>query len=142
MSTSTIRLLIVGALLLHGLGHGGALGALAWVGRGGDSGGWRAARTWVLPSLPQRTATVIACAFWVLSLVGFVAAAMSFWGLLVPPEAWRSLALISACISGLGILLFFGTWPMFNTLAALAMNVAVLVTQLWTHWPPLDMFGR
>jgi len=31
---------------------------------------------------------------------------------------------------------------MFNTLAALAMNIAVLVTQLWAHWPPFAMFGR
>ncbi len=142
MSTQMIRLLIAGALLLHGLGHGGALGALAYVGRGRDGGAWRPARTWLLSSLPQRTATIVASSFWVLSLVGFVAAAMSFWGILIPAEAWRALALISACISGLGIVLFFGTWPMFNTLAALAMNVAVLVTQLWTHWPPHDMFGR
>ena len=142
MSTPTIRLLIAGALLLHGLGHGGALGALAYVGRGRDGGAWRAARTWLLPTLPQRAATVVASTFWVLSLIGCVAAAMSFWGILIPAEAWRTLALISACISGLGIVLFFGTWPMFNTLAALAMNVGVLVTQLWTHWPPTDMFGR
>ena len=142
MSVSMIRLLIAGALLVHGLGHVGALGALAWVGRGGDAGGWRRARTWLLPSLPPRTATAIACVFWALSLIGFVAAAMSFWGLLLPAPAWRSLALISACISGLGIVLFFGTWPMFNTLAALAMNIAVLVTQLWAHWPPFAMFGR
>jgi hypothetical protein len=142
MSVSMIRLLIAGALLLHGLGHGGALGALAWVGRGGDAGGWRAARTWLFPSLPQRTATVVAIVFWVVSLIGFVAAAMSFWGLLIPVAAWRSLALISACVSGVGIVLFFGTWPMFNTLAAMAMNFAVLVTQLWTRWPPFDMFGR
>ena len=142
MSTSTVRLLIAGALLLHGLGHGGALGALAWVGRGGDSGGWRAARSWLFPSLSPRAATLVACTFWVLSLAGFVAAAMSFWGVLIPAAAWRSLALISACISGLGIALFFGTWPMFNTLAALGMNIAVLLTQLIMHWPPVDMFGR
>jgi hypothetical protein len=31
---------------------------------------------------------------------------------------------------------------MFNTLAALGVNVAVLVTQLWAKWPPQAMFGR
>ena len=94
------------------------------------------------PRCRRATATIVASTFWVLSLLGFVAAAMSFWGILIPAEAWRTLALISACISGLGIVLFFGIWPMFNTLAALAMNAAVLVTQLSTHWPPVDMFGR
>ncbi len=42
----------------------------------------------------------------------------------------------------LGIALFFGTWPTFNTLAALGMNIAVLVTQLWLHWPPQAMFAK
>jgi hypothetical protein len=37
--------------------------------------------------------------------------------------------------------LFWNTWPAFNTLGALAINVAVLVTQLWIHWPSIDVFG-
>ena len=36
------------------------------------------------------------------------------------------MALVSASISLLGLLLFFGNWPAFNTIAALAMNVVVL----------------
>lgn len=75
-------------------------------------------------------------------MIGFVAAAMSFWGILVPGDAWRQLALASSIVSILGITFFFGTWPTFNTLAALAMNTAVLVTQLWLHWPPRTMFGK
>jgi hypothetical protein len=78
----------------------------------------------------------------VLSTIGFVAAAMSFWGFLVPSDAWRQIAIVSSFISILGIGLFFGTWPAFNTAAALAVNVAVLVTQLWLYWPPQEMFGR
>lgn len=35
-----------------------------------------------------------------------------------------------------------GTWPAFNTVAALGMNGAVLVAVLWLHWPPEAMFGR
>lgn len=31
MSDQSIKLIAAGALLLHGLGHGGALGALAWI---------------------------------------------------------------------------------------------------------------
>jgi hypothetical protein len=38
--------------------------------------------------------------------------------------------------------LFFGTWPVFNTVAALGVNIAVLVTQLIMRWPPQAMFGR
>lgn len=84
----------------------------------------------------------MAVIFWVLSLIGFVAAALSFWGIFVPGEAWKQLAVASAIVSTLGIALFLGTWPPFNTLAALGVNVAVLVTQLWLHWPPETMFGK
>lgn len=143
MSAQTARLFITGMLLLHGLGHFGALGALWWIRRypGTDTGGWMPARSWLFPSLATPTATVLASTFWAVSLVGFVAAALSFWGVL-PGEMWRPLAVVSAAVSTLGIVLFLGTWPSFNTLAALAVNVTVLVTQLWYHWPSEAVFGK
>ena len=142
MSAQTIKLFIAGVLLLHGLGHVGALGALVAQGRVVSTGSWLRARSWLFPSLAVPVATTVASIFWVLSTIGFVAAAMSFWGVLVPGDAWRQLALASSIVSALGIVLFFGTWPTFNTLAALAVNIAVLVTQLWLHWPPQAMFGK
>lgn len=139
-----MKLLIGGALLLHGLGHGGALGALIWIGRrpGTDTGGWLAARSWLLPSLSAPAAATAAGVFWVVSLIGVTAASMSFWGILVPGDAWRPLALTSSITSTTGILLFVGNWPAFNTLAALGVNAAVLVTQLWLRWPPQALFGK
>ncbi len=137
MSDQTIKLIATGVLLLHGLGHGGALGALAWIRLrpGTPTGDWLAARTWLVPSLPAETATTVASAFWIASLVGFVVAAMSFWGVVIPGDVWRPLAVATALVSATGIVLFFGTWPMFNTFAALAVNVAVLAAVLWLHWP-------
>lgn len=144
MSGQMIKLVIAGVLLLHGLGHGGALGALIWIGHSGgrDTGAWLPARSWLFPSLPASAANTMASIFWILSLIGFVVAAMSFWGILVPGEAWRQLAVVSAIVSILGIVLFLGIWPTFNTFAALGVSIAVLVTQLWLHWPPQAMFGK
>ena len=115
-----------------------------WIGLrpGTDTVGWLAARSWLFRSLSAPIATTIASVFWMLSLLGFVAAALAFWGTLVPGEAWRPLAVASAVVSTVGIVLFFGTWPMFNTLAATGMNVAVLVALLWLHWPPQSLFGK
>jgi hypothetical protein len=129
------RPVVAAVLLLHGLGHGGALGALIWIGlRAGDTGAWLAARSWIAPSLPSATATTIAGAFWIVSLLGFVVAAGGFWfGL---GEWWRALAVGTAFVSLVGIALFFGTWPTFNTVAALGANVAVLIALLWLRWPP------
>jgi hypothetical protein len=144
MPDSLVRLVIAAALLLHGISHGGALAALAWIGArpGSDTGAWQAARSWLATGLPAGTATTVAGAFWIASLIGFVTAAGAFWGVGLPGDAWRPLAVVSALVSTVGIVVFFGTWPMFNTLAALAVNVAVLVALLALHWPPEPMFGR
>lgn len=142
MSDQMLKLLLGGVLLVHGLGHGGALGALLWIRYrpGSSAGDWTAARTWLMPELPGETATTLASAFWIASLVGFVVATVSFWGLLLPVDVWRPVAVGSAVVSLAGIVLFFGTWPAFNTAAALAVNVAVLVA-VWIRWPPQSVFG-
>ncbi len=144
MSDQLLKLIVAGALLLHGLGHGGAVGALIWIARrpGTDTGGWLAARSWAFPALAAPTATTVATLFWVVALAGFVAAAISFWGILLPAEVWRPAAVVSAAVSSLGIVLFIGTWPVFNTLAALGMDAAVLVALLWLGWPPRALFGN
>jgi len=127
--------------LLHGLGHGGAFGALLWTRTGKEAGGWLPARSWLFPSLSPATARMVAGIFWIAALLGFVAAALGFWGILVPESVWRPLAVVFSVVSITGIVLFIGNWPPFNTLAALAVNVAVLVTQLWMHWPPVSMYA-
>jgi hypothetical protein len=142
MSPQLIKVLIPVVLLLHGLGHGGAIGALIAIDRGLASGKWLSARSWLFPKLNPQAAKAVAITFWVLSLLGFVAAALSFWGILIPGDIWRQLALITAFVSFAGIAIFWGRWPMFNTLAAQAVNLAVIITQLWLHWPPIEMFGK
>ena len=134
MSDQTLRTVVAAVMALHGLGHGGALGALAWIAARPDSntGAWSAARSWLLPSLPSGTATVIASTFWTVALVGFLAAVLSFLGILLPGDVWRPLAIGST----VGIVLFFGNLPLFNTLAALGVNVAVVVALVGMNWVP------
>lgn len=129
MDPQIIRAALPAVLLLHGLGHGGAIAALAWIAaRPGDpTGDWHPARSWALPGLAPDTATAVACAFWALALIGFAAAALALAGVAVPGDALRPLALCAAIVSLVGIGLFLGTWPAFNTLAAVTVNVAVLV---------------
>jgi len=144
MSDSTIKLIVTGVLFLHGIAHVGPTATYLWIRfRPSDrTGGWVSARSWIAPSLPQAASTAIATAFWGVALVGFVTAALSFRGILIPGDIWRQLAVGSAVVSTAGILAFLGTWPLFNTAAALAVNFAVLATQLWLHWPPPGMFGN
>ncbi len=144
MSADSTRFLIGGVLLIHGLGHGGALGALLWMRAlpNSPTGGWLAARTWLAPTANTSELTWIAMAFWVVALIGFVSASLSLCGVVVPGDWWRQLAIVSALVSLTGMIVFFGTWPAFNWLASLAVNLGVLFTQIVTRWPAQELFGR
>lgn len=150
MSPQTIRILITATLLLHGIAHGRAFITLVVVAAGQRANAWIPVRSWLFPKLPLTTAAGIASVFWFLSTVGFIAAAMSFWGFILPGEYWRQLSLASAIISTLGIALFSGIWPgapdkrlsTLDTIIALAVNLAVFVALLWLQWPPYEMFGK
>jgi hypothetical protein len=141
MSDLTLRLVVGSVLLVHGFGHSGALAALIWlrVRPGANTGNWLPARSWLIPALPADTAMSLASAFWIVALAGFVLAALSFWGILVPAGVWQPLGVGTALVSLAGIVLFLGTWPIFNTVAALGVNIAVLVAVLWLHWPPASV---
>ena len=139
VSDESLRIVVGGVLFLHGIAHLGAIAALWWVTSGRDAGGWKVARMWALPSLAPRTATMIAVAFWIVSTIGFVLTALAFWGIVLPVEWWQALGVASALVSGTGIVLFLGTWATFNMIAALVVNVAVLVAVL-IGWPPESVY--
>ena len=127
MTTQTLRILIAGALFVHGIGH--------------TLGFWRPAHSWLLSRLGEPALRIIANTIWTLAAVGFVLSSLGFWGVLVPTDWWRPLAVIFAIISLIGLMLFWGTWPIFNTIGALGFDILVLVALLWLRWPPISMFG-
>ena len=128
MSTQTIRILIAGALFVHGVGH--------------TLGFWKPARSLLFFKVPEPKLRLAGGIIWGIVAVGFIASSMSFYGLLLPANWWRPLAVIFAVISLVGLILFGRSWPIFNFIGASAMNIATLVALLWLHWPPLDMFNR
>jgi hypothetical protein len=128
MSTQIFQILIAGALFVHGVGH--------------SLGFWMPTRSWLFPNLGEQTLRIISSIFWILAIVGFLAALLGFLGVVVPSDLWRSLAIGTAVISTLGLVIFWNTWPVFNTIGALGMNIVVLIALLWLHWPPTIMFGK
>jgi len=150
VSAETIRALIAGALLLHAFAHGRALAALIAHSLGRFTASWVPVRSGLFPGLARQAAARAASVVWMLSTTGFLGAGLLFLGVLAPGEAWRPLALGASIISTLGSASFSGIWPgsanpgrsTLNTLVALTMNLAILVTQLWLHWPPVAMFGK
>lgn len=142
MNDATLRLLVGGVLLVHGIAHVGAIGALLWVRTGHETGtgSWTAARSWAVPGLAPDTAMHVAIVVYAIALVGFVLTALAFWGIVLPTDVWRPLGFVSALVSTAGIVLFLGTWPVFNTIAALAVNIAVIVAVL-ADWPHFSIAG-
>jgi len=128
VDTQTLRILIAGGLFVHGVGH--------------TLGFFKPARSWILPAVGEPALRVTANILWSLAAVGFVLSCLGFLGVIVPVDWWRPLAVIFALVSLLGLVLFLGNWPVFNTIGALGFNIVVLVALVWLRWPPLDTFGR
>ena len=121
MSANTLKILIAGALFVHGVGH--------------TLGFWKPSRSWLLHGLDEPTLRAVSSVFWTLSAIGFIAACLGFLGIAVPHDMWRTIAIIFACVSLAGLVIFWGNWPVFNVIGAISMNVATLVTQIWLKWP-------
>ncbi len=150
MSPQTIKILITAALLLHGVAHGRAFSCLAQTAAGGGSSVWIPMRSWLFPKASKKTTAAIAAVFWLLATIGFVVAALGFWGFIFPGQYWRQLSLVSAVISTLGTVLFSGIWPgapdkrlsTADTVISLVVNVAIFVALLVLQWPSVEMFGK
>jgi hypothetical protein len=150
LSTPLLRIVIVVALAAHGIAHAIALSGLVRQGVGGAAASPVAVRSWLLPGLGPQAAAAAAIPLWLIATAGFMLAALSLWGVLMPDAPWRQFAVVSAVASIAGIALSTGTWPgspselrsSLNTGIAVTMNVVVLATQLWLHWPGEAVFGR
>jgi hypothetical protein len=95
-----------------------------------------------MPNASESLLKILSRVIWGLVAAGFLLSFLGFLGILVPGAWWRPLAVAFAFVSLIGLFLFWGSWGALNKFGALSMNVAILITQLWLHWPPVEMFGR
>jgi len=72
------------------------------------------------------------------ALVGFVVLAAVVMGWL-PLDWWVPVAVVSSGASIAGLVLFPSAFPVFSTIGALAVDIAVLVAVLWFHWSPAEL---
>lgn len=133
MSGRTLQLVIAIVLFIHGIGH--IMCILPALGLNA-SPTWNS-YSWLLTDLiGQAAANVISIVIWLAAIVGFLLAALALLGWGVPHEWWRQLAVISAVISLIGILLFANAFAAgFNKAGAIAVDLAVLIGLLVLHWP-------
>lgn len=142
MSPMILRIIIAGVLVFHGVGHAmGIIPALQIPFFEGQTGAWAqswSSRSWLLtPLLGEMVSRIIAIILFAVPLIGFVGAALGLMGWLVPHEWWRSLAIVSAVVSLVALVLFWNAFVYLfpHKVGAIAVNVAVLVGLLWANWP-------
>lgn len=128
-----LRIVIVLILAAHGIGHSigvmGGWGNNAWGGSG---------TSWLLsPALGRATAGLEGL-IWLLPLAGFVVAAGALWAGM---DIWRAVAVASAGLSLLAIVLFPTQLPTGSVVAAVAVNVATLIALVLMQWPAADAVG-
>jgi len=134
MSGTTLRALIAVVLFIHGIGHiMGVIPALQLL----DVKGWNS-HSWLLtPLIGEAASRILSAILFLIALVGFVGSALALLGWLVPHDWWRPLALVSAVISLITVVLFWNAFIALvpNKVGALGVNIAVLVCLLVLNWP-------
>ena len=97
--------------------------------------GW--AHPWLLGRLPARTVQSIAIVLAVLAGVGFLAAGLAMFDVLLPHDWWRALAIASSVVSLLLCALFWNVYLIVGPVVAIGIVVVVGLIQ----WPTEAILG-
>jgi hypothetical protein len=123
-------------LLAHGIGH--SMGLLQVFKVAQVNPQWQG-DSWVLTSVAGTTATqVVGILLWTAAMIGFAGVAGVVVGWL-PATWWQPLAVGSALLSLVGLLVFPTAFPTFSTIGAAAIDIAVLIAVLRFAWTPADL---
>ncbi|HYM82533.1 MAG TPA: hypothetical protein VEY67_00070 [Candidatus Dormibacteraeota bacterium] len=131
-----LRFVLALVLLAHGIGHSMGLLAVskvavvnpAWTGD-----------TWILGTVGGTTFIHAAgIVLWTVALVGFTALAAVVVGWL-PTSLWAPAGIVASVASLIGIVLFPVAFPLFSTIGAAAVDLAVLAAIVWLSWTPADL---
>ena len=91
-------------------------------------GSWLLTRLGLSESASKPIAIVLA----VIATLGFVTAGLAIFDVLIPFDWWRALAIASAVVSLLLVIIFWHPY----LIVGLLIDGAVLVTLIFTNWPP------
>ena len=96
-------------------------------------------RSWLLAWLGLEKTLItyrIGGLLWLAGGITLVAAGLGVLGWIIPPDWWRSLAMIGAAISLFMLIIYFHPITIIGT----ASSLAVLVALLWAKWPPTSQY--
>ena len=98
-----------------------------------------AARSWLLPQLGLNASAIkwIGIGLVALSTIGFILTGLGIFGLAGLNAVWRTVAVISSCLSLLLLILFWHRWFPVGVL----IDIVVLIALLGLKWPSVEMIG-
>jgi hypothetical protein len=131
-----LRIVLALVLAAHGIGH--SMGLLSMARIATVNPAWDG-DTWVLGGLGGPTLVhLVGGLLWTVALVGFIVLAGVVLGWL-PESWWAPVAVVSSVASLAGLVLFPVAFPVFSTLGAAVVDLAVLAAVLWLGWTPADL---
>ena len=95
------------------------------------------ASTWLLGALSARTVQIIAIVLAVIAGVGFFAAGLAMFDVLLPHDWWRALAIASSVVSLVLCALFWNAYLIVGPVVA----VGIIVVVGFLHWPAEALLG-
>lgn len=133
MSPKTLRTMIAIFLFVHAIGHiQGIVASLGVI----KSETWNV-RSWLFDGLlSEKGSRALAIILFAVCVLGFLATAFSFLGIGLPHGPWRTLAIIFAVPSVLGLIVYWNAFAqLFNKVGAIAVNGWILIGLLLLNWP-------
>ena len=134
MPGSLWRTVVAFAILAHGIGHvlflAPCLGLAHW---GQSAHSW-----WLTKTLGDVATRLIGGLLWLVVIAGSVTAGIRLLGQLA---WWRTLAVASAGVSLLALLLFASGSRTQPLLSAAVMDIAILLALVSIHWPSVELVG-
>ena len=133
MSPKILRTIIAIFLFVHAIGHAqGVIAALGVI----KSDTWHV-RSWLFDGLlGEKGSRMLAMVLFAVCVLGFLATAFSFLGIGLPHEPWRTLAVIFAVPSVLGLVAYWNAFAQFfNKIGAIGVNAWILIVLLLLKWP-------
>ena len=96
-------------------------------------------RSWLMSrlGLNNRFVQWIGIILVALATLGFILAGLGVFGIPGLSEIWRTVAVVSAVVSLLLLILFWHRWLILGVL----IDIGILIALLWANWPSEEFIG-
>jgi hypothetical protein len=137
MTTRTLKLIAFIVLLVHGIGHFQGVAA----GFGLPISKAKPGQSWLFRGAPEQTSRIMSLILFLATGVTGILTALSFKGILLPQSIWGVLAIVTAVLSTLCLIIFPGGFAMFfNKVGAVAVNLIIYYSIVFQQQWPSTLF--